>query len=122
MTPDRGPSPDDSSSPLWKPDTSTNPLPEPGDSTNPLPEPGDSTNPLWEPGEAGVLRLPSGRLVRGRGLREPMPSGHPPAFGVYLLGEKPPEFGWESRWIRWPDFRLPADRRASAGSVAAGRR
>jgi hypothetical protein len=63
----------------------------------------------WESGGAGVLRLPSGRLIRGRGLRDPMPSGHPPAFGVYLLGEEPPEFGWTSRWIRWPDFRLPAD-------------
>ena len=38
-----------------------------------------------------------------------MPSGHPPGFGVYLLGAQPPEFGWASRWIRWPDFRLPAD-------------
>jgi hypothetical protein len=64
---------------------------------------------LWPPGEAGVLALPSGRLVRGRGLRDPMPSGHPPAFGVYLLGEVPPEFGWPSRWVKWPDFRLPAD-------------
>lgn len=64
---------------------------------------------LWEPDGAGVLRLPSGRLIRGRGLRDPMPSGHPPAFGVYLLGGEPPEFGWASRWIRWPDFRLPAD-------------
>ena len=63
---------------------------------------------LWEPGP-GVLRLPSGRLVRGRGLAHPMPSGHPPTFGVYLLGSAPPEFGWESRWVRWPDFRLPAD-------------
>jgi hypothetical protein len=57
-----------------------------------------------------VVRLPSGVLVRGRGLRDPMPSGHPPTFGVYLLGEQPPEFGWASRWVRWPDFRLPSDR------------
>ena len=64
---------------------------------------------LWKPGETGVLGLPSGRLVRGRGLRDPMPSGHPPTFGVYLLGEQPPEFGWAGRWIRWPDFRLPVD-------------
>ncbi|MFC3988514.1 protein-tyrosine phosphatase family protein [Actinoplanes siamensis] len=63
----------------------------------------------WDPEAAGVLRLPSGRLVRGRGLREPMPSGHPPRFGVYLLGSAPPEFGWESRWVRWADFWLPAD-------------
>lgn len=60
-------------------------------------------------GETGVMPLPSGRLVRGRGLRDPMPSGHPPVLGVYLLGSPPPEFGWTSRWIRWPDFRLPAD-------------
>ena len=38
-----------------------------------------------------------------------MPSGHPPQFGVYLLGAAPPEFGWTGRWIRWPDFWLPAD-------------
>jgi hypothetical protein len=64
---------------------------------------------LWQAGEAGVLALPSGRLVRGRGLRDPMPSGHAPTLGVYLLGDPPPEFGWASRWIRWPDFRVPAD-------------
>ena len=63
----------------------------------------------WDPGGRGVLRLPSGRLVRGRGLRDPMPSGHPPTFGVYLLGRRPPELGWETRWVRWPDFLLPAD-------------
>jgi hypothetical protein len=63
----------------------------------------------WERGGTGVVELPSGRLVRGRGLRRPMPSGHPPTFGVYLLGGPPPAFGWESRWVRWPDLRLPAD-------------
>lgn len=69
----------------------------------------DKPDELWGPGDPGVLRLPSGRLVRGRGLRDPMPSGFPPTFGIYLLGSPPPEFGWESRWVRWPDFRLPAD-------------
>lgn len=57
-----------------------------------------------------MLALPSGRLVRGRGLRAPMPEGPPPAVGVYLLGSPPPPVPWESRWVRWPDFRLPADR------------
>lgn len=33
-----------------------------------------------------------------------------PDLGVYLLGSPPPAVAWESRWIRWPDFRLPADR------------
>lgn len=66
----------------------------------------------WPTGTEGVLVLPSGRGVRGRGLRhgEPAAGGVPPAFGVYLLGRPPPESAWESRWVRWPDFRLPADR------------
>jgi hypothetical protein len=55
-----------------------------------------------------VLRLPSGRLVRGRGLRQPLPAGPAPTFGVYLLGKPPPDPGWPSRWVRWPDFGLPA--------------
>jgi protein-tyrosine phosphatase len=63
----------------------------------------------WDPDSVGVVRLPSGVLVRGRGLRDPMPSGHAPTFGAYLLGEEPPEFGWPSRWVPWPDFRLPRD-------------
>ncbi|ETA71008.1 putative-tyrosine phosphatase [Actinospica robiniae DSM 44927] len=33
-----------------------------------------------------------------------------PDFGLYLLGEQPPEFTWTARWVRWPDFRLPSDR------------
>ncbi|GAA1587152.1 protein-tyrosine phosphatase family protein [Kribbella sancticallisti] len=64
----------------------------------------------WELGTPGVLRLPSGLVVRGRGLRRGLPSGQSPTFGVYLLGARPDPVGWESRWIRWPDFRLPADR------------
>ena len=66
---------------------------------------------LWDPAARGVLRLPSGRLVRGRGLRHPLPpgAGPDPAFGVYLLGRRPPPVPWEQRWLRWPDFRLPAD-------------
>jgi protein-tyrosine phosphatase len=38
-----------------------------------------------------------------------LPDGPIPAFGVYLLGRRPPTVPWESRWLRWPDFRLPAD-------------
>jgi hypothetical protein len=63
----------------------------------------------WDPGEPGVLMLPSGRLVRGRALRLPLP-GAVPALGVYLLGAEPPAVHWDSRWVRWPDFGLPADR------------
>jgi len=70
----------------------------------------------WAAGAAGVLRLPSGRLVRGRGLRRALPEGPRPEFGVYLLGRPPGEVAWESRWVRWPDFRLPTDRAAAAGA------
>ncbi|GAA3064232.1 phosphatase domain-containing protein [Streptomyces glomeratus] len=64
----------------------------------------------WEPGAPGVLRLPSGRLVRGRALRRPLPEGPVPDYAVYLLGKRPPRVPWEYDWLRWPDFRLPADR------------
>jgi hypothetical protein len=64
---------------------------------------------FWDAGQPGVLRLPSGRLLRGRGLKRPVPAGPDPAFGLYLLGRQPPPVPWESRWLRWPDFRLPAD-------------
>lgn len=49
---------------------------------------------------AGVLRLPSGRLVRGRALRRPLPAGPQPAFALYLLGQPPPPVPWEARWLR----------------------
>ena len=63
----------------------------------------------WDPGAPGVLTLPSGRRVRGRGLGDPLPVGPVPGFGVYLLGRRPDPVSWESRWVRWPDFRLPAE-------------
>ena len=63
----------------------------------------------WEPGGAGVLSLPSGRLIRGRALLAPFPSGPRPEFGLYLLGRSPRPVQWESRWVRWRDLRLPAD-------------
>lgn len=62
----------------------------------------------WDPSAPGIVRLPSGRLVRGRGLGRLAPEGASPAFGVYLLSRPPPTVPWESRWLRWPDFRLPA--------------
>jgi hypothetical protein len=72
----------------------------------------------WDAGVPGVLRLPSGRTVRGRGLKRPLPDGLSPAFGVYLLGTPPPGVPWPSRWIRWPDFGLPADPDAALASLA----
>jgi len=72
----------------------------------------------WDPAAAGVLRLPSGRLVRGRALARPVPAGPSPDFGLYLLGHEPPAVAWEARWLRWPDFGLPSD--ASAAGAALG--
>jgi len=71
----------------------------------------------WEPTSAGVLRLPSGRLVRGRGLSRPLPDGPEPALALYLLGRQPPPVTWESRWLRWPDFGLPSDRPATVEAL-----
>lgn len=60
----------------------------------------------WEAGP-GVVVLPDGRTVRGRGLRAPVPAGPEPALGVYLTGARPAVPAWEHRWVRWPDFALP---------------
>ncbi|WP_405669346.1 protein phosphatase [Streptomyces sp. NBC_01527] len=54
-----------------------------------------------------MIRFPSGTLVRGRGLRHPLPPGPTPSFAVYLLGKEPPATAWDARWLRWPDFWLP---------------
>lgn len=64
---------------------------------------------LWDPAAPGVLALPSGRLVRGRGVAAGVPTGPVPAFGLYVLGQEPPPVSWDSQWVRWPDFGLPSD-------------
>ena len=62
----------------------------------------------------GAIRLPDGSWVRGRGLRDPLPPGPQPDFGLYL-GSKSwrrkhePGLTWPHLWIDWPDFRLPRD-------------
>ncbi|MDV6275455.1 protein phosphatase [Rhodococcus erythropolis] len=64
---------------------------------------------IWEPESLGILDLPSGRSIRGRGLRNPLPSGPLPTFGVYMTGKEPPATEWDSVWVRWRDFWLPSD-------------
>jgi protein-tyrosine phosphatase len=71
----------------------------------------------WDAGAAGILSLPSGRLIRGRGLRRPLPAGPEPEFAVYLLGSSPPPVPWEQRWLRWPDFWLPANERHALAAL-----
>lgn len=56
----------------------------------------------------GVVELPDGRRVRGTGVRRPRGDVPPPDVAVYLLGRDPQITDWPNRWVRWPDFRLPA--------------
>jgi hypothetical protein len=64
----------------------------------------------WDETAEGVLRLPSERLIRGRGVGHGLPIGALPEFSVFLLRDRRPPVAWDERWVRWPDFRLPADR------------
>jgi hypothetical protein len=72
----------------------------------------------WAASAPGVLALPSGRLIRGRGLRGPGPGGPDPEFGLYVVGSPMRGVPWEFRWVRWPDFRLPADPAAARAAFA----
>ena len=82
------------------------------------------------PGGAGVLALPSGRLIRGRGLMRPAPDGPDPEFALYVVGSEPFGVPWEFRWVAWPDFGLPSDpaacgrrwSRSGSGPSASGSR
>ena len=67
-------------------------------------------------GDPGVVELPSGRRVRGRGLRQDLPD---PEFGLLLLGRDRPT-AWRHRWVAWPDFRLPrGDLRSALADLLA---
>lgn len=63
----------------------------------------------WTAERRGVVTLPSGRLVRGRGLRNgPIGDDDAPDFGLYLTLRLHQE-DWQSQWVAWPDFRLPRE-------------
>lgn len=60
-------------------------------------------------------RLPDGIWIRGRGLRDPIPVGPSPDYGLYLGAQRlrrrhEHELHWPHDWIDWPDFLLPRDR------------
>jgi protein-tyrosine phosphatase len=73
----------------------------------------------WDAEADGVLRLPSGRLIRGRGVLRPLPAGLTPEFALYLLDDPPPDMPWQARWVRWPDFGLPAQPADARNAFAA---
>lgn len=64
----------------------------------------------WRATDRGILTLPSGRTIRGRGLSTDMQPSPDPDFGLYLLASpldsRPP---WDHMWIEWTDFGLPVD-------------
>lgn len=71
----------------------------------------------WDADAPGVVTLPDGRRVRGRGLRRgAVAPGDEPALGAYLLG-RAPDVAWTSAWIAWPDFRLPRDPAAAVATL-----
>lgn len=69
----------------------------------------------------GAITLPDGARVRGRGLRDGVPEGRQPEYGLYLgsralRGRHEPQMPWPQQWVVWPDFLVPVDR---AGATAA---
>jgi hypothetical protein len=74
---------------------------------------------VWGDDLTGVVTLPNGIRVRGRGLRDGPPgAGEEPECGVYLTGRPHTEPGWDSRWVCWPDFRLPRSTPDALGALA----
>ncbi|GGV01089.1 protein-tyrosine-phosphatase [Actinomadura cremea] len=62
--------------------------------------------------------------MRGRGLRNPAPSGPEPEFGLYLGTAKlrqrhEADLRWPHTWLEWPDFRLPRDRDQAIQEIRA---
>jgi protein-tyrosine phosphatase len=72
----------------------------------------------------GAVELPDGTPIRGRGLRNPMPDGPVPGFGLYLGSGRlrrrhEPDIRWPSAWLVWPDFLLPRDRDEAVRQIRA---
>jgi hypothetical protein len=70
------------------------------------------------------IELPDGAVLRGRGLRNPMPTGPLPEFGLYLgssslRARHDGALTWPHDWLDWPDFRLPRDRAAAITALRA---
>lgn len=75
----------------------------------------------WPDGP-GVLVLPSGLRIRGRGLDAPAPSGPDPDLALHLLdAPADPAPPWPAIWVDWPDFGLPRDPAAALAALARAR-
>lgn len=63
----------------------------------------------WSTTDERVFALPSGRLIRGRGLRAHPDLAPDPDFGLYLLATPVQGVPWAHEWIEWTDFGLPVN-------------
>jgi hypothetical protein len=83
---------------------------------------------MTQPPLTGAITLPDGTLIRGRGRREPLPTGSAPDYGLYLgrptslrrtLLRRGPAWqpDWPADWIDWPDFRTPRDDQEAAAAI-----
>ncbi|HJP76203.1 MAG TPA: protein-tyrosine phosphatase family protein [Pseudonocardiaceae bacterium] len=73
---------------------------------------------------SGSIELPDATVIRGRGLRNPMPAGPLPEYGLYLgaaalRARHDASLTWPHDWLDWPDFRLPRDRAAAIAAIRA---
>lgn len=75
----------------------------------------------WELGP-GVVELPDGARLRGRGLRKGGVPEPAPEWGLYLLGTRPADAPWPSRWLRFRDFWLPHDGEDARAAFAEAHR
>lgn len=79
---------------------------------------GVSERGAWDAHAPGVVTLPDGLRVRGRGVRRAtLAPDDEPDRGAYLLG-RAFDVAWPSVWIAWPDFRLPRDPVAAVAALA----
>ena len=63
---------------------------------------------VWEPG-TGVVDLPGGGRVRGRGRRAGPPAPPDAEWTLALAGSPPKDLAGAVRWLRWRDFWVPSD-------------
>jgi hypothetical protein len=73
---------------------------------------------------SGSIELPDGAVIRGRGLRNPLPDGPLPEYGLYLgeaalRAQHDASLTWPHDWLDWPDFRLPRDRDTAIAAIRA---
>lgn len=73
----------------------------------------------WKVSDDRVFALPSGRLIRGRGLTAHPEPARDPEFGLYLLASPVRGVPWSHEWIEWTDFGLPLDHPSADRAIVA---